>query len=696
LPVVRERVILVLDFERDGHRMRGITKTPERQDGPDATLDHADLEARLARLDPLIAKAAAALLTFSPPGFDAFVRESSDEDLEAQDPSVVVSVTSTARAVFALFEYLRIRVEEQDRAPEGVSEKLARVAETILSDPQAMDRSRNERNMFTASQFLLAASLILKITSLTGQPVAKVDVALLEARKVATENARQMVDWGGGRIDVNDATHHFITLHLVRGIDAIHQATWSAWEFPPALAASIRDDVIRELGYRAGGLDHRFDPAELIFSLAVLNRTGLFEVPRLTREALEMVADQQTPDGAWPTARVISYRAGKLLHVPSHEVALALTDLLIRDLAGGGRSLTPIVMPMLDRSLDLVESTYHETPQDNPTFKGWANDRAQSEDVVESWVTAVVLTFLVHLREALLLRAQNEILSKYQRRISPAAPTLHEWPDLAPALRPHPGELGKPRWPIVDPEAGALAARVDEVYLRPVVKSPLRKPNKASLILYGPPGTRKTSLAKAISQSLRWPMLTLTPPDFLRRGLEGIDEQADEIFQDLMRLRRVVVLFDECEDFFKVRPKDARVESRTIGAFITAGMLPRLQELRDRRWLIFVLATNVELDKLDEAVTRPGRFDYAERLDHPVLKAQVSYLADKEDHGDLLAESLKQWARGWRRRGTRIPFTTLDELARRLADNEMDATKEAIMLELDELTSALGPPSLTR
>lgn len=168
----------------------------------------------------------------------------------------------------------------------------------------------------------------------------------------------------------------------------------------------------------------------------------------------------------------------------------------------------------------------------------------------------------------------------------------------------------------------------DEV-LHPVLTSINERPvETASFLLYGPPGTRKTSFVVEMAKELSWPLLTLSPPVFLRGGIEGFEAAADEIFEDLVHLKRVVVLFDECEEFFRARPRvDATaMESRTVGAFITSGMLPRLQRLRDERWIVFVINTNVEAFELDDAVTRRGRLDKAARVGYPELQAQLRYL----------------------------------------------------------------------
>jgi ATP-dependent 26S proteasome regulatory subunit len=108
-----------------------------------------------------------------------------------------------------------------------------------------------------------------------------------------------------------------------------------------------------------------------------------------------------------------------------------------------------------------------------------------------------------------------------------------------------------------------------------------------------------------VSQSLKWPLLKLNPGSFTRRGRAGIDQVATELFELLGYLRNVVVLFDEVEDFVTSRTSaQADLESRLL----TTAMLPRLQDLRDRKEIVFILATNRFKD-LDSAITRPGRFD---------------------------------------------------------------------------------------
>jgi SpoVK/Ycf46/Vps4 family AAA+-type ATPase len=129
-------------------------------------------------------------------------------------------------------------------------------------------------------------------------------------------------------------------------------------------------------------------------------------------------------------------------------------------------------------------------------------------------------------------------------------------------------------------------------------------PNRKSVLLFGPPGTAKTTVVRRLAKAVGWPCVEIRPSNFLQRGLDNIYVIADEIFEDLLDLSRTIIFFDEM---------DALVQSRTMPLdatrqFLTTSMLPKLAELHDEGRSAFFVATNYRAT-FDEAITRPGRFD---------------------------------------------------------------------------------------
>jgi hypothetical protein len=139
-------------------------------------------------------------------------------------------------------------------------------------------------------------------------------------------------------------------------------------------------------------------------------------------------------------------------------------------------------------------------------------------------------------------------------------------------------------------------------------------------ILYGPPGTSKTQLAKLVAQYLRWPLLSIDPSHLVREGLDLVQAESNHVFGMLAALEQTVVFLDEFDELMRERTSSrADVMSR----FLTTAMLPKLTSISDSRRVVFLLATNY-LSQFDFAIRRPGRFDMVVQVMPPTWKAKQS------------------------------------------------------------------------
>ncbi|WP_255637873.1 ATP-binding protein [Amycolatopsis sp. DSM 110486] len=126
-----------------------------------------------------------------------------------------------------------------------------------------------------------------------------------------------------------------------------------------------------------------------------------------------------------------------------------------------------------------------------------------------------------------------------------------------------------------------------------------------AVILFGPPGTGKTSFAKAVASRLEWPFVELFPSRLASSGAGGLATSLRDTFADLADLEAVVLFIDEVEEIAGVRSGLA-VDP---GHGVTNELLKLIPGFRDHDDRLLICATN-SVRSLDPAFLRPGRFDY--------------------------------------------------------------------------------------
>ena len=651
------------------------------------------------------------MLTFWDPDHRQFIRETFQREPSSGPP---LGKTSTNRALSALIDLLRYLAEELAHTSDlaiGARSIVADLCQGYLGrlpdDPHSIRSSDvNGVNMFTDAHLILAASV-------TDSWLARAQLPWVEAGRwpsreqraiirnavggMVDENLAVLREQLGGRVHPLDLPHDFVTLYAVRAVDAFAasggggEAKWSE-----SLTRRVERDVLAQIGFYSAGAWSQFDPGELAFSTVLLDRLAGAQAQQLTSRATEIIGSTQTADGSWPSSRVISYGGERLLHVASCEIALALVIMLLNQQSRGVADAADLILSILDKSFGLIRTTFVRVG----SVTGWANDRTRWTNLAESWATAIVLAFLIRYRDAVIACRQEAVLAPYYVALPSQSTPQSSWGDLRPIID-LPRQVTASEMRLSDPtERGTLAQSLVDTLIGPVLASEAVRPTHTSLIVPGPPGTRKIRMVQAVAQGLGWPLLMLSPSDFLADGLDGFVRHSAAVFQDLMRLRRAVVLFDESEDFFRKRDgEDSGVATgtRTLGAFITPGVLQGLEALKRQRWVLFILVTNADLTLLDADLVRSGLIDYQVRLDNPTLSAQRRYLESVVELGDgersVLYQAVQAYSEKRESAEQQVTWTVLDDLAR-LASSGDPLDVDELLAVLAERIQRSGPPRL--
>ena len=180
-------------------------------------------------------------------------------------------------------------------------------------------------------------------------------------------------------------------------------------------------------------------------------------------------------------------------------------------------------------------------------------------------------------------------------------------------------------------EIGALEPQIREI--KEMVELPLLNPDifrkvgiepPTGVLLVGSPGTGKTLLAKAVAQSTNATFIRVVASELVRKYIGEGARLVRELF-DLARKKAPSIIFIDELDAIGSR----RIDSSTSGdREVQRTLMQLLAEIDGFEPLgnIKLVGATNRPDTLDEALTRPGRFDRIIEIPLPDKKGRVEIL----------------------------------------------------------------------
>ena len=349
-------------------------------------------------------------------------------------------------------------------------------------------------------------------------------------------------------------------------------------------------ELSRQTALFAAGDDAYFDPSQLAYLLG-FEGFGCWgsvqHLKQLIPYALDVVRRSQQKDGLWPQLHpIFHYRERGSVYSFSCEMFEALFR---------NADATKIPFDWLS-SFSLLTDWVERNKLERGDHKGWRSNLLTSDGNPEAWSTAAALLAIIQIRRI----TRHWLNLAVFERFSGQSPTpLGKGPD--PFSEQHFADST-----LENTDGQTLVQTLKKYFIQPRLPGGKKEDARFSAVLFGPPGTAKTTVARSIAEALDWPYLYLGTSDFSRHGFERITGTAREVFTLLGFLDRVVVLFDEVEEFVLDRSREGVTASSRM---ITTSMLSLLQELRGKENVIFFVTTN-HLEQFDPAIVRAGgRFD---------------------------------------------------------------------------------------
>ena len=239
-------------------------------------------------------------------------------------------------------------------------------------------------------------------------------------------------------------------------------------------------------------------------------------------------------------------------------------------------------------------------------------------------------------------------------------------------------------------ELGGLKKEVQKI--REMVELPMRHPElfdkigveaPKGVLLYGPSGTGKTLLAKAVAGETNANFISISGPEIMGKFYGESEERLREIFTQAEENAPSIIFIDEIDS---IAPKRDEV-SGDLEKRIVSQLLTLMDGMKSRGKVVVIAATN-RPDSIDPALRRPGRFDREIEIGIPDDKGRFDILSIHtrgmpiDEKVDL--KQISKITHGFVGADLEVlaKEAAMKSLRRILADEEIDLDEEKISSEI--------------